>query len=27
MFWVGLRRLWPGWRDLLVLVKPETVIR
>jgi len=27
MFWVGLRRLWPGWRDPLVLVKAETVIR
>jgi len=27
MFWADLRRLWPGWRDPLVLVKPETVIR
>jgi len=27
MFWVGLRRLWPRWRDSLLLVKPETVIR
>ena len=26
LFWVGLRRLWSGWRDALVLVRPETVI-
>ncbi len=26
-FWVVLRRLWSGWADALVIVKPETVIR
>jgi hypothetical protein len=26
LFWVALRRLWPGWREALVIVKPETVI-
>ena len=26
LFWVTLRRLWSGWRDALVIVKPETVI-
>ena len=25
-FWVFLSRLWPGWKDPLVIVKPETVI-
>jgi putative transposase len=27
LFWVILRRLWPGWKCVLVLVRPETVIR
>jgi transposase InsO family protein len=27
MFWVALHRLWPGWRQTLVLVQPETVVR
>ncbi len=27
VFWVALRWLWSGWRDALVLVRPETVIR
>jgi transposase InsO family protein len=27
LFWVILRRLWPGWKQSLVLVQPETVIR
>jgi transposase InsO family protein len=27
LFWTWLRRLWPGWRSALVIVKPETVIR
>lgn len=27
MFWVGLSRLWPGWRTALVIVRPETVLR
>jgi hypothetical protein len=24
--WVGLSRIWTGWRTTLVIVKPETVI-
>jgi hypothetical protein len=27
LFWVMLRRLWPGWRRVLILVQPETVVR
>ena len=27
IFWVLLRRLWPGWKQALVIVQPETVIR
>jgi hypothetical protein len=26
LFWTTLRRRWPRWVDLLVIVKPETVI-
>ena len=26
MFWVLLRRLWPAWKRVLVIVKPETVV-
>ena len=26
LFWVLLHRLWPGWRNALIVVKPETVI-
>jgi putative transposase len=26
-FWVALFRFWPPWRDALVIVKPDTVIR
>ena len=26
LFWVGLSRIWPKWKDVLHLVKPETVI-
>ena len=26
LFCVILARLWPGWREALVIVKPETVI-
>jgi hypothetical protein len=26
-FWVALSRFWPCWREHLVLVRPETVIR
>lgn len=27
LFWVVLRRLWSGWKQALVLVQPETVVR
>ena len=27
LFWVTLRRVWTRWSDMLVLVKPETVIQ
>ena len=26
LFWTTLRRYWPRWADVLVIVKPETVI-
>jgi putative transposase len=26
MLWVWLSRLWDGWRDVIVIVKPETVL-
>ncbi len=26
-FWVALRHLWPRWKEVLVIVKPETVVR
>ena len=26
IFWVLLRRLWPAWSNVLVIVKPETVV-
>ena len=26
LFWVFFSRLWPRWKDALVIVKPETVI-
>ena len=26
-FWALLRTLWPEWREALVLVRPETVVR
>jgi putative transposase len=25
-FWVMLCRLWPGWKQALILVQPETVV-
>ena len=25
-FWVTLSRLWPGWKESLVIVKPDTVV-
>jgi putative transposase len=27
LFWVGLARAWPGWRQALVIVSPDTVLR
>src|SRR5262245_58105 len=27
LFWVSLSRLWKDWRELLVIVRPETVIK
>jgi putative transposase len=27
LFWILLRRFWPGWRQVLVLVQPATVVR
>ena len=27
LFWVMLRRMWPGWQQTLILVQPETVVR
>ncbi len=26
-FWVFLSRIWPGWREALVIVQPDTVVR
>ena len=26
IFWTGLRRVWPRWSEVLVIVQPETVI-
>src|SRR5437763_516473 len=27
LFWIVLRRLWPNWRQALIPVQPETIIR
>ena len=27
LFWVTLRRFWRGWKQALILVQPETVVR
>jgi hypothetical protein len=27
LFWAGLARLWAGWRQALVIVSPDTVLR
>src|SRR5262245_44627002 len=27
LFWVGLARVWTGWREALVIVSPDTVLR
>src|SRR5215467_252669 len=26
LFWILLRRLWNGWSEALIIVKPETVV-
>src|SRR5438876_1590780 len=26
LFWVGISRLWSGWRDVLVFVQPDRVV-
>ena len=26
LFWIALRRLWSGWTEALIIVKPETVV-
>jgi hypothetical protein len=26
LFWVMIRRLWPGWKQALILVQPEIVV-
>ncbi len=26
IFWILLHRLWPGWSNALIIVKPETVV-
>jgi hypothetical protein len=27
LFWMMLRRLWPGWKRALILIQPVTVVR
>src|SRR5271157_90978 len=27
VFWIALRRLWSRWKEVLVIVKPDTVVR
>src|SRR5712664_4377166 len=27
LFWVAVRRFWSGWKQALVVVSPETVVR
>ena len=26
-FWLTLRRLWPRWKEALVVIRPDTVVR
>ena len=26
LFWIALRRFWPCWKDVLLIVKPDTVV-
>lgn len=27
LFWLVLIRIWPGWREAVIAVRPETVVR
>jgi putative transposase len=27
LFWISVRRVWSGWKQSLIVVKPETVVR
>ena len=27
LFWIGLRRLWPGWHTVMHIVQPATVVK
>jgi len=27
LFWVALSRVWTGWRQALIIVSPDTVLR
>ncbi len=27
LFWIVLKRFWPGWRNALHIVQPETLVR
>jgi putative transposase len=27
LFWIGLARLWTGWRQVVIIVSPDTVLR
>ena len=27
LFWVAVRRFWSGWKQSLIVVTPETVVR
>jgi len=27
LFWVVISRVWSGWREALIIVKPDTVVR
>jgi len=27
LFWVALRRFWPRWKEALVIIQPDTVVR
>ena len=26
LFWISLRRFWPGWKNVIIIVKPDTVV-